>query len=116
MKRDRLIVFGDVSGLADEPKKFASFLTVRENIVTTAFIFFIQSMLKKQLGKPFFRKQIFTIFFQLPSHLNSIKKTLEGACIRKTSKYIPQSALWTFYGTCQQKREGLSDRRLFKYK
>ena len=25
---------------------------------------------------------------------NSVKKIIEGACIRKTSKYIPQSALW----------------------
>ena len=25
---------------------------------------------------------------------NNVKRILEGACIRKTSKYIPQSALW----------------------
>ena len=26
--------------------------------------------------------------------LNSVRKILEGACIRKTSKYIPQASLW----------------------
>ena len=52
------------------------------------FIFFIQYILKKQIGKQFYHKQIFTV------SLNNVRKILEGACIRKTSKYIPQASLW----------------------
>ena len=52
------------------------------------FIFFIQYILKKQIGEQFYHKQIFTV------SLNNVRKILEGACIRKTSKYIPQASLW----------------------
>ena len=32
--------------------------------------------------------------FPVTVPFNSVKKILEGACIRKTSKYVPYSALW----------------------
>ena len=32
--------------------------------------------------------------FPVTVPLNSVRKILEGTCIRKTSKYIPQASLW----------------------
>ena len=51
-------------------------------------------MLKKQLGEPFLSHTNIYNIFPATVPFNSVKKILEGACIRKTSKYIPQSALW----------------------
>ena len=41
----------------------------------------------------FFTNKHFNIF-PATVPLKNVRKILEGACIRKTSKYIPQSALW----------------------
>ena len=63
-KRDWLIVMGNVFGLVDESKSFQFFLTVLVNLVITVFIFSTKSIQKKQIGKQFFHKRIFLIFFQ----------------------------------------------------
>ena len=65
----------EVSGLAEESKKFASFLTV------TIW------------GTIFSQTNIF-IISPASASLASVGKILEGIRIRKTRKYIPQSARW----------------------
>ena len=93
-KRDRLIVFGDVSGLADNSKKFVSFLTVaRKDSYNCVYIFHTIYPEKSGWRTILSQTNIFNIFPASVS-LNMVKKILEGVCIRKTSKYIPQASLW----------------------
>ena len=90
---DRLIVM-DVSSLADESKKFASFLTVaRKYSYNCVYIFHLIHPEKTVWRTILSQTNIYNIF-PATVPFNNVKKILEGACIRKTSKYIPQSALW----------------------
>ena len=93
-KRDKLIVFDDVSGLADDSKKFASFLTVaRKYNYTCVYVFHTIYADKANWKTILSQTNIFNIFpASVP--INSVKKILELGCIRKTTKYIPQSSLW----------------------
>ena len=93
-KRDGLIVFDDVSGLADESKKFTSFLTVARKYKYNCIYVFHTIYTEKSNWKTILSQtNIFNIFpASIP--INSVKKILELSCIRKTSKYIPQSSLW----------------------
>ena len=93
-KRDKLIVFDDVSGLADDSKKFASFLTVaRKYNYTCVYVFHTIYTDKANWKSILSQTNIFNIFpASVP--INSVKKILELGCIRKTTKYIPQSSLW----------------------
>ena len=93
-KRDRLIVFDDVSGLADDSKKFASFLTVaRKYNYNCVYVFHTIYTEKSNWKTILSQTNIFNIFpASVP--ISSVKKILELSCIRKTSKYIPQASLW----------------------
>ena len=92
--RDRLIVFDDVSGLADNSKKFASFLTVaRKYNYNCVYIFHTIYPEKANWRTILSQTNIYNIF-PATVPLNSVRKILEGACISKTSKYIPQASLW----------------------
>ena len=92
--RDRLIVFDDVSGLADTSKKFVSFLTVaRKYGYNCVYIFHTIYPEKSNWRTILSQTNIFNIFPASVS-LNSVRKILEGVCIRKTSKYIPHASLW----------------------
>ena len=93
-KRDKLIVFDDVSGLADDSKKFASFLTVaRKYNYSCVYVFHTIYTDKANWKTILSQTNIFNIFpASVP--INSVKKILELGCIRKTTKYIPQSSLW----------------------
>ena len=93
-KRDKLIVFDDVSGLADESKKFASFLTVaRKYNYNCVYAFHTIYTEKANWRTILSQTNIFNIFpASVP--INSVKKILELGCIRKTNKYIPQGSLW----------------------
>ena len=93
-KRDKLIVFDDVSGLADESKQFANFLTVsRKYNYSCVYVFHTIYPEKSNWKTILSQTNIFNIFpASVP--LNSVKKILELGCIRKTNKYIPQSSLW----------------------
>ena len=91
--RDRLIVF-DVSGLADDSKKFFSFLTVaRKYKYNCVYIFHTIYPEKANWRTILSQTNIFNIFPASVS-LNKVRKILEGAHIRKTSKYIPHASLW----------------------
>ena len=92
-KPDRLIVMDDVSGLADESKKLASFLTVARKFNYSCVYIFHTIYLEKTNWKTILsQKNIFNIFPASVS-LTRVRKIL-GVSIRKTRKYIPQSALW----------------------
>ena len=92
--RDRLIVFDDVSGLADYSKKFFSFLTVaRKYSYNCVYIFHTIYHEKAHWRTILSQTNIYNIFPATVS-LNDVRKILEGACIRKTSKYIPRASLW----------------------
>ena len=78
----------DVSGLAEESIKFASFLTFARKSNYTCVYIFHTIYLEKSIWRTILSQtNIFNIF---PA---SVRKIL-GVCIRKTRKYIPQSALW----------------------
>ena len=92
--RDRLIVFDDVSGLADTSKKLVSFLTVaRKYSYNCVYIFHTIYPEKSNWRTILSQTNIFNIFSASVS-LNMVRKILEGVCIRKTSKYIPHALLW----------------------
>ena len=92
--RDRLIVFDDVSGLADTSKKFVSFLTVaRKYSYNCVHIFHTIYPEKSNWRTILSQTNIFNIFPASVS-LNMVRKILEGVFIRKTSKYIPHASLW----------------------
>ena len=94
INRDRLIVFDDVSGLADNSNKFANFLTVARKYKYNCVYIFHTIYPEKATWKTILSQtNIFNIFPASVS-LNSVKRILDGSCVRKTTKYIPRSLLW----------------------
>ena len=94
INRDRLIVFDDVSGLADHSNKFASFLTVARKYKYNCIYIFHTIYPEKATWKTILSQtNIFNIFPASVS-LNSVKRILDGSCVRKSSRYIPRSLLW----------------------
>ena len=94
INRDRLIVFDDVSGLADNSNKFANFLTVARKYKYNCVYIFHTIYPEKATWKTILSQtNIFNIFPASVS-LNSVKRILEGSCVRKTTRYIPLSLLW----------------------
>ena len=92
--RDRLIVFDDVSGLADNSNKFANFLTVARKYKYNCVYIFHTIYPEKATWKTILSQtNIFNIFPASVS-LNSVRRILDGSCVRKSSKYIPRSQLW----------------------
>ena len=92
--RDKLIIFDNVSGLADTSKKFVSFLTVaRKYRYNCVYIFHTIYPEKSNWRTILSQTNIFNIF-PASASLNMVRKILEGVCIRKTSKYIPHASLW----------------------
>ena len=94
INRDRLIVFDDVSGLADNSNKFASFLTVARKYKYNCVYIFHTIYPEKATWKTILSQtNIFNIFPASVS-LNAVKRILDGVCVRKATKYIPRSLLW----------------------
>ena len=94
INRDRLIVFDDVSGLADNSNKFSSFLTVARKYKYNCVYIFHTIYPEKATWKTILSQtNIFNIFPASVS-LNAVKRILDGVCVRKTTKYIPRSLLW----------------------
>ena len=91
---DRLIVFDDVSGLADNSSKFANFLTVARKYKYNCVYIFHTIYTEKATWKTILSQtNIFNIFPASVS-LSSVRRILDGSCVRKSSKYIPRSQLW----------------------
>ena len=94
INRDRLIVFDDVSGLADNSNKFANFLTVARKYKYNCVYIFHTIYPEKATWKTILSQtNIFNIFPASVS-LNSVRRILDGSCVRKTTRYIPRSLLW----------------------
>ena len=93
-KRDKLIVFDDVSGLADDSKKFVSFLTVARKYNYNCVYAFHTIYTEKSNWKTILSQTDIFNIFPASVPISSVKKILELSCIRKTNKYIPQSSLW----------------------
>ena len=94
INRDRLIVFDDVSGLADNSNKFANFLTVARKYKYNCIYIFHTIFPEKATWKTILSQtNIFNIFPASVS-LSSVRRILDGSCVRKSSKYIPRSQLW----------------------
>ena len=94
INRDRLIVFDDVSGLADNSNKFANFLTVARKYKYNCVYIFHTIYPEKATWKTILSQtNIFNIFPASVS-LNSVRRILDGSCVRKTTRYIPRSQLW----------------------
>ena len=84
----------DVSGLADKSKKFAAFWTVtRKYNYNCVYIFHTVFPEKSNWRLILSQTNIFNIFPACVP-INSVRKILEGACSRKTKKYIPQHDFW----------------------
>ena len=90
--RDRLIIMDDVSGLADESKKFAAFLTVTRKYNYSCVYIFHTVFPEKGNWRLILSQTNILNIFPASVPINSIRKILEGACSRKTKKYIPQNA------------------------
>ena len=93
-KRDRLIVMDDVSGLADESKSFASFLTVAREFNYTCVYIFHAIYPKNSICRMILSQTNIFNIFQASVPLAIVRRILEGVYNRKTRRYIPQSALW----------------------
>ena len=92
--RDRLTVFDDVSGLADNSNKFASFLTVARKYKYNCVYIFHTIYPEKAVWRSILsQSNIFNIFSASVS-LNSVRRILDGVCVRKTTRYIPRTSLW----------------------
>ena len=92
--RGRLIVMDDVSGLADESKNFASFLTVAWKYRYSCVYIFRTIFPQKTIWRSILSQTNIYNIFRATIPLLSIRKTLETACSRKAIKYILQNALW----------------------
>ena len=93
---DRLIIMDDVSGLADESKKFAAFLTVTIKYNYNCVYIFHTVFPEKSSWKLMLSQTNILNIFAASVPINSIRKILEGACSRKTKKYIPQNTKYFF--------------------
>ena len=94
INRDRLIVFDDISGLADNSNKFVNFLTVARKYKYNCVYIFHTIYPEKSTWKTILSQtNIFNIFPASVS-LNSVRRILDGSCVRKTTKNIPRSLLW----------------------
>ena len=92
--RDQLIVMDNVSHLADNSKKLASFLTfVCKSNYTCVYIFHIIYPEKSIWRTILSQTNNFNIFPR-SVFLAHMRRILESVCTRKSRKYISQSALW----------------------
>ena len=87
------MVFDDVSGLADNSKKFAIFLTVAQKYNYNC-VYIFHKIYPEKANWQTNLSQTNIYIFRATVPLNSVRKILEGTCIRKTSKYIAQASLW----------------------
>ena len=92
--RDQLIVMDNVSGLGDELKKFASSLTVARIFNYTFVYIFHVIYPEKSIWRTIISQT--SILNKIPESipLAHMRRILGSIYMRKTRKYIPQSALW----------------------
>ena len=91
---DRVIVVDDVSGIADNCKKFAEFLAVCRKYGYHCIYGFHIIMPENQIWKKILpQNNIFNIFLSnLP--YNTVAKILQSNCRQTTKKYAPALLMW----------------------
>ena len=82
-KCDKLIVIDDVSGLADESKKFARFLTFAHNFNCSCVYIFHMIYPEKTIWKKVLSLMNVLNIFPASVSLASVRKILESLCIKK---------------------------------
>ena len=92
--RDRLIAFDNVSGLADNSNKFASFLTVARKYKYNCVYIFHTIYPEKAIWRTILSQTNIFNIFPASVPLSAVKRILDGVCVRKTTKYIPRTSLW----------------------
>ena len=86
---DRLIVMDDVSGLADNCKKFSDFLIVLRNCKYHCIYVFRVIAPETQIWKKILSQtNIFNIFLSSVPY-NTVSKILQSNCKQTRKKYIP---------------------------
>ena len=85
-KCDQLIVIDDVSGLADESKNFARFLTFACNFNCSCVYIFHMIYPEKTIWKKFFSLMSILNIFPASVLLASVRKILESLCIKKQER------------------------------
>ena len=91
--RNQLNITENVSGLADKSKKFASFLTIARKFNYTCVYIFHIIYPEKSIWRTIFSQTNILNNFPASVSLAHMRRILESVCIRKTKKYIAQSAL-----------------------
>ena len=91
---DRLIVMDDVSDLTDASKKFSSFLTVAWKFNYNCVYIFHVIYPEKGIWRSIISQTNISNIVPASVPLNSVRRILKSFCVRKTDKYMPQSALW----------------------
>ena len=84
----------DVSGLADSPAKFASFLTVARTFKYHCLYIFRTINPEKSIWKTILSQTNLLNIFPASVQIGTVKKILEANCIRRMTKYIPVNSLW----------------------
>ena len=91
---DRLVVMDDVSGIAENCKKFAEFLAVcRKYRYHCIYVFHTiapESQIWKKILSP---ANIFNIFPSSVPH-NTVAKILQSNCRQTTTKFLPACSVW----------------------
>ena len=93
-KLDRIIVMGDVSGVADVSKKFANFLTVSRKFgYHCIYVFHLIVPSNRIWQKVISQTNIFNIF---PASVpyNTVAKIIQSICILQSKKCVPARSLW----------------------
>ena len=91
---DCLVVMDDVSGMADNCKKFAEFLIVcRKYRYHCIYLFHIMMPENQMWKKILLQTNILNIF---PSSVlyNAVPKILQSNCRQTTKKYVPAHSMW----------------------
>ena len=89
-----LLLWANVSGLADTSQKFASFLTVARKFRYHCVYIFHAIHPEKGIWKTILSQTNILNIFPASVPLSTVKKILEANCIRRTNKYIPVNSLW----------------------
>ena len=92
--RERLIIIDDVSGLADESKKFSAFSKITRKYNYNCVYIFHTVLPEKSNWRLILPQTNILNIFPASVPINSVRKILEGACSRKTKKYKSQNAFW----------------------
>ena len=84
----------DVSGVADNSKKFANFLTVSRKFgYNCVYVFHVIVPASQIWQKIISQTNIFNIFPASVPH-NTVAKIIQSNCILQSKKYVPARSLW----------------------